>query len=265
MENTPIPTAHQQLVRTIHVPMPELFTLLLTEPVIVLSYTVFGMVGFGSTLVAAPLLAHVLPVTTIVPSLALTDMVASWSNGWRLSQHVVWKELRRLVPALFVGSALGAWILFSLPVQLLMTLLGLFVVLYALNGLRPGRTLLPITARWAWWYGVAGGTLSALFGSGGWVYSMYLLRRLSEPQEIRATQTAVLMFSSLIRVLLFVVAGRLLDLDLIKLVLLMLPALALGLYLGQRISLKLNRTRFMQVLYGVLLLSGSSLLLRSLF
>jgi uncharacterized membrane protein YfcA len=247
--------------------MPDLLTLLVAEPVVTIAYLVLGMVGFGATLVAAPMLAHVLPVTTVVPAMALTDLVASWSNGWRLSQHLVRNELYRLVPALFIGSAFGAWVLFTLPVQVLMTLLGVFVLLYALYGLWPKDKYAlwrPLSTHWAWWYGIAGGTLSALFGGGGWVYSMYLVRRLEDPQQILATQTAVLMFSSLIRVGLFLLAGRLLDTDLLWLVLLLLPAVGLGLYIGHHISLRLDRRRFMQVLYSVLLLTGGSLVIRSL-
>lgn len=245
--------------------MPDFLTLLVAEPVITIAYVVFGLVGFGSTLVSAPLLAHLLPVSTVVPTLALTDMIASWSNGWRLSQHVARHELYRLVPALFAGSALGAWLLFTLPVKLLMPLLGAFVVLYALNGLRPKATPSPISPRWAWWYGSVGGVFSALFGAGGWVYSVYLLRRLDDPQQIRATQTAVLMFSSVVRVALFLLAGRLLDTQLLWLVLALLPAVGLGLFIGHHISLRLDRRRFLLLLHGVLLLTGSSLLLRSLF
>jgi uncharacterized membrane protein YfcA len=111
---------------------------------------------------------------------------------------------------------------------------------------------------------MAGGVLSALFGAGGWVYSMYLLRRVEDPRQIRATQTAVLMCSSVIRVALFLLAGRLLDADLLLLVLLLLPAVGLGLYIGHHVSLRLDRLRFMQVLYGVLLLTGGSLAVRSL-
>lgn len=245
--------------------MPDLLTLALAEPVITFAYVVFGLVGFGSTLVSAPLLAHLLPVSTIVPTLALTDMIASWSNGWRLSEHVVRRELWRLVPALFVGSALGAWLLFTLPVKLLMPLLGAFVVLYALRGLRAqtvART--PLSPRWAWWYGGVGGVFSALFGAGGWVYSVYLMRRLDDVQQIRATQTTVLMFSSVIRVGLFLLAGRLLEPELLWLVLCLLPAVALGLYIGHQASLRLDKRRFLQVLHGVLLLTGSSLILRAL-
>ncbi|MDP1654676.1 MAG: sulfite exporter TauE/SafE family protein [Hylemonella sp.] len=244
--------------------MPDVLTLLVAEPVITVAYVVFGLVGFGSTLVSAPLLAHLLPVSTVVPTLALTDMIASWSNGWRLSQHVARQELVRLVPALFAGSALGAWLLFTLPVKLLMPLLGAFVVLYALNGLRPKAVPSPISPRWAWWYGSVGGVFSALFGAGGWVYSVYLLRRLDDPQQIRATQTAVLMFSSVVRVALFLLAGRLLDTQLLWLVLALLPAVGLGLFIGHHISLRLDRRRFLLLLHSVLLLTGSSLLLRSL-
>lgn len=245
--------------------MPDFMTLLVAEPVITLAYVVFGLVGFGSTLVSAPLLAHLLPVSTVVPALALTDLAASWSNGWRLSEHVARRELWRLVPALLAGSALGAWLLFTLPVKLLMPLLGAFVVLYALNGLRPRQAVrAPLAPRWAWWYGSVGGVFSALFGAGGWVYSIYLLRRLEGVQQIRATQTAVLMVSSIVRVGLFLLAGRLLDLGLLLLVVCLLPAVALGLYLGHRISLRLDRQRFLRVLHSVLLLTGASLLLRSL-
>ena len=244
--------------------LPDLAVLLVAEPTLVVAYVVFGMVGFGTTLVSAPILAHVLPLSTVVPALALTDFSASLANGLRLGAHVNRKEVLRLVPAMVIGSALGAWLLFAVPVRTLMLLLGIFVVLYALNGLRPKAPQPPLAAGWAWWFGGAGGVLSALFGAGGWVYSMYLVRRLDDPQEIRATQIAVLTVSSTIRVLLFLVAGTYFDLGLLLLVLALLPAMALGLFIGHRITLRLDRKRFLQVLYGVLLLTGGSLLWRAL-
>ena len=38
----------------------------------------------------------------------------------------------------------------------------------------------------------------------------------------------------------------------------------LGLYLGHRITLKMNRQRFLQVLHGVLLVTGGSLVWRAI-
>ena len=243
---------------------PDLIVLAVAEPTLVVAYVVFGMVGFGTTLVSAPILAHVLPLSTLVPALALTDFAASLTSGFRLGAHVQRKEVLRLVPAMVIGSALGAWLLFAVPVKTLMLLLGIFVVLYALNGLRPKAEQPPLTAGWAWWFGGAGGVLSALFGAGGWVYSMYLVRRLEDPQQVRATQAAVLTVSSTIRVLLFLVAGTYFDVGLLLLVLALLPAMAVGLFIGHRITLRMDRKRFLQVLYGVLLLTGGSLILRSI-
>jgi uncharacterized protein len=243
--------------------MPDFFVLLVAEPTLTVAYIIFGLVGFGTTLVAAPVLAHILPLTTLVPALALTDLIAAWTNGTRLARQMARPEVMRLVPAMFIGSALGAWLLFTVPVKLLMPLLGVFIVLYALNGFRPQAPKPPLAPGWAWWFGGAGGVLSALFGAGGWVYSMYLLRRLEDPQQIRATQTAVLMISSLIRVGLFAAAGRYFDQPMLLLVLALLPAVGLGLYIGHRITLKLDRKRFMRLLYGVLLVTGASLLVRS--
>ena len=243
--------------------MPDFLVLLVAEPTLTVAYLIFGLVGFGTTLVAAPVLAHIVPLTTLVPALALTDLIAAWTNGTRLAQQMVKQEVMRLVPAMFIGSALGVWILFAVPVKLLMPLLGIFIVLYALNGLRAHAPKPPLAPGWAWWFGGAGGALSALFGAGGWVYSMYLVRRLKDPQQIRATQIAVLMISSLIRVGLFAAAGRYFDRQMLFLVVALLPAVALGLYIGHRMTLKLNRKRFMQLLYGVLLLTGTSLIVRS--
>lgn len=244
--------------------LPSLLTLLVAEPTLVVAYVVFGMVGFGTTLVSAPVLAHVLPVSTVIPALALTDFIASCTNGLRLGASVARGELLRLVPAMFLGSALGAYILFAVPVDTLMLLLGVFIVLYALYSLRRRPPRPAIDPRWAWWFGGAGGVLSALFGAGGWVYAIYLSRRLTEPQQIRATQNAVLTVSSFIRVGLFTAAGRYFDLSLLLLVLVLLPAMALGLYLGHRITLRLSRERFLRVLYLALLCTGGSLLARAL-
>jgi uncharacterized membrane protein YfcA len=51
---------------------------------------------------------------------------------------------------------------------------------------------------------------------------------------------------------------------LLLLVALLLPGMALGLYIGHHVNLRLDRQRFLQLLHGVLLLTGVSLIVRSL-
>ena len=244
--------------------MPDGIVLLIAEPTLVVAYAVFGMVGFGTTLIAAPILAHLLPVSVLVPAQALLDLAAASSTGLKLGAYVEKNEVKRLLPPMICVSALGAYILFAVPLKTLMLLLGVFVFLYGLNGLRPTPPRPPVSSRWAWWYGLTGGVLSALFGAGGWVYSMYLIRRLDDPKAIRGTQVAVLTASSLIRVALFAVAGRYFDLELLVLVVFLLPGMVLGLIIGHRMTLRIDRNRFMHVLYSVLLVTGASLIVRAL-
>ena len=102
--------------------LPDAIVLLAAWPALTAGYTVFGMVGFGTTLVALPLVAHVLPLSTAVPAVAAIDFLAATGNGVRLGAQVVRREVWRLVPPMFAGSALGAWVLFAVPVRALMLL-----------------------------------------------------------------------------------------------------------------------------------------------
>ena len=52
--------------------------LMLVAPVvIVVAYTVFGLSGFGATAISVPILAHFLPVSYLVPLVALLDVMSS--------------------------------------------------------------------------------------------------------------------------------------------------------------------------------------------
>jgi uncharacterized membrane protein YfcA len=57
--------------------------LLVVAPVAVIAgYTVFGLTGFGATAITVPILAHFLPVSYLVPVMALLDVFsrASWAG-----------------------------------------------------------------------------------------------------------------------------------------------------------------------------------------
>ena len=245
--------------------MPHWTVLLVAEPAYFAAYVIFAMVGFGTTLVAAPFVAHVIPIPTLVPAQALMDLIASVGNGIRLNAHVARAEVMRLVPAMLLGSVVGAYALFAVPIQLLMLMLGVFVTLYAANNLRPRRRIPPpISGKWAWWYGSTGGALSTLFGAGAWVNAIYLMRRLDDPQAVRATQMVLVIVSALIRVILFAAAGKYLDLDLLILSACLLPAMMLGMYVGSRITLRMDRKKFLRVLNMVLLMTGGGLVIRAL-
>lgn len=178
----------------------SLWQWLLVELAIVLAYVVFGIAGFGTALVAGPLLAGVLPLSQIIPLLVLLDFSASFGNWLPARRQIAVTELKRLLPCMLLGCALGAYGLLALRAELLMLALGVFVSLYALYAL----FLQPLgqprwRATWALPFGVFGGLFGALFGSGGFLYALYLNGRLASKEQMRATQSALIGCSTFVR------------------------------------------------------------------
>ena len=101
---------------------------------IALAYIVFGIAGFGTALVAGPILILFMPLSKIVPLLVLLDFVAAFGNLLPSRKDVAKPELLRLLPCMAVGCTLGVIFLLNLKSDLLLLLMGLFISAYAHGG-----------------------------------------------------------------------------------------------------------------------------------
>jgi uncharacterized membrane protein YfcA len=232
-------------------------------PSVVVAYIIFGIAGFGTALVSAPVLAQVMPVAKVVPLLALLDFIAAAVSGLRMTKNVVVGELRWLVPTMVIGSLIGVWMLLLMPTRVMMAALGLFVIAYGVRGLLGDGASGELSRAWVALFGVGGGICSAMFGSGGFVYAMYLSRRLGNLESIKATQGTLIALSTLTRVVMYAIAGVYSDLDLLRLAGILLPGMMLGLYIGYRITLRMTKTHFLRILHTLLIASGIALLWRA--
>ncbi|WP_144634274.1 sulfite exporter TauE/SafE family protein [Bordetella genomosp. 13] len=230
---------------------------------VALAYLVFGIAGFGTALVASPVLAQFMPVAQVVPLLALLDFCAAAANLARDGRQADVAECKRLAPWMLAGSGIGAGILLYTRADVLLLLLGVFVTVHALyslaGGYRSGSRLSP---RLAMPFGLVGGVFSALFGSGGFLYAIYLQGRVDDRQRMRVTQSALIGLSTLTRVALFLAAGVYADRDLLLLATLLIPSMLIGVRVGRRITLRLSREQFVRVVNAVVLVSGIFLLVR---
>ncbi|SDI92442.1 hypothetical protein SAMN05216588_12920 [Pseudomonas flavescens] len=220
------------------------------------AYVVFGIAGFGTALVAAPLLLHVMPLAKIIPLLVLLDFVAALGNLLPSRQDVARRELLRLLPCMALGCTLGVVFLLSLKSDLLLLAMGVFVTAYALYSLASTVRPATLSPRWAVPAGVVGGLFGALFGSGGFLYAIYLNARLPDKDQARATQSALISCSTLIRLALLLIAGVYADAALLLLAACLLPAMALGLWVGRRLTLNMSRERFVRLVTWLVLASG---------
>lgn len=233
-------------------------------PVLILAYVIRGITGFGSGLIAVPLLALQLPLTTVVPLILLTDFTASLALGGLHLKKVAWDEIRRLLLAGAIGVLIGVTLLVNLPRESLLIALGTVVILFALRNLLARQTQLPpISQHWTWPTGLVGGTISALFGTGGPPYVMYLTRRIFDKGIMRATLSGLFFFEALVRVGVFTATG-VLTMETFWLFALALPVTLIALWIGSHIHTNLSNATLLRLVSLILLGSGVALWVRAL-
>ena len=236
---------------------------LLLELAIALAYIVFGVAGFGTALVAGPLLSLCLPLSKIIPLLVLLDFVAAFGNWLPARRDVARAELLRLLPCMALGCLVGVVFLLNLKSDVLLLMMGIFISAYAIYSLAVKARPRQVAAGWAIPTGTVGGLFGALFGSGGFLYALYLNARLPK-EAARATQSALISCSTVVRLTLFVMAGVYADGALLLLAVCLLPAMALGLWAGRRLTRKLSREAFVRLVTWLVLASGIALIVRYL-
>lgn len=242
--------------------MPELASgdLAAAAGILFFAYFVRGISGFGSGLIAVPLLALFLPLQFVVPFMLLMDFTASAALGHSNRKLVRWDEIRPLIPGSLIGVVLGATLLLNLAREPLLTSLGLFVIAFAVRSLLNLHGEAPISKRWAWPASLVGGTVSALFGTGGPPYVIYLSHRIRDKGAFRATTSLLFLMEGGLRGLIFALTGLLLQTALIAAYIAALPIMAAGLWLGSQVHVGLSNAQMTRIIGVLLLASGGSLL-----
>ncbi len=231
---------------------------------VVCAYLVFGITGFGAAMVAVPVLAHVLPLSTVVPMILLTDLVATLAVGVRQRRHLDRQELLRLMPPMCLGVLIGVIALSHLSAQTLLLALGLFVVGHSAWSLGGGNASHQrIASGWAYLAGTLGGVFGAAFGTGGPIYTVYLIRRIADTETLRATMAVVILISALVRLLVFGVSGLLLDERLHILAAALVPFCLIGVIVGSKVRHTLSPQRLRRTMLQFLLVGGASVIYRS--
>jgi uncharacterized membrane protein YfcA len=231
--------------------------------VVAAAYCVFGLTGFGSTVLALPLLVFFFPLKFAVSLLMLLDLAVLALFGARLRKGLRVDEIGWLVPFMLAGMFVGLTLLLQAPEQPLLMVLGTFVLLYAAWGLARRGGPPQLARAWSVPIGFAGGVFSALFGTGGVLFAIYNAGRLRDAAELRANNAAMIMLSSLLRLALFGAAGLLQQEGLWTAALILLPALALGFWSGSRLHARVPAATVVRSVYALLVIAGLSLLARA--
>jgi uncharacterized protein len=232
--------------------------------ILLAAYFIRGITGFGSGLISVPLLALFLPLQFVVPLVLLLDFVASIVIGGVNFQRVRWNEIGILVPFGVVGVILGTSLLVNLPTEPMLFALAGFVFIFAVRSLLNLHGEKPASRGWAVPAALTGGTVGALFGTGGPPYVIYLSHRIRDKSELRATFSALFFIEGLTRIASFLVVGLLMTPPVWIAFFAALPVMLGALYLGGRVHVGLAPVQMTRLVGGLLLVSSLSLLFKAL-
>ncbi len=244
--------------------MLESFTsvdLLFATAVIGIAYLVRGIAGFGSGLIAIPLLALLMPLSVAVPMIVFLDYVASASHGIKHREAIQWREILSLLPFAIVGVLTALFIFKSVDMELLKAGLGCFVLVFAIYSLFSftGNTL--ISSLWAVPAGGLGGMIGTLFGTGGPFYVLYLKFRNVEKNQFRATFATIFLLDGAGRISGYIFSGFF-NLDLVLMIAVALPLMMIGMFIGGQIHTNMSQQTFQRAISVLLVFSGLALLFK---
>lgn len=237
--------------------------LIFVAVVIFAGYLIFGVTGFGASPITIPVLVHVLPLTFVLPLAAVLDLGSALALTLHTRRHADSRELLTLVPFTLVGLTLGVTLLVSLPRTATLLALGLFVCVYALHVMLRRETVRRLTRWWAAPAGIAGGVLGALFGMGGPPYVAYIMGRVPNPAAQRATISQMVILNVGLRVVVFAIAGLLGSPSFWTAVACLLPVAWAGVWVGNRVHVRVASTTAARIIGAALFLVGAALIVRT--
>lgn len=228
-------------------------------------YAVRGAAGFGSGVVMTPLMAFVLPLSTVAPLVTFLGLFVSIRQMWIDRPLIAWNHLAAFVPGILIGVPLGIWAFREVDPALIIRALGAYVVAYALYSLfatREGAAHRRLPAWTALPIGTAGSIVATLFGGmAGPVYVTYLDGVGLAKRAFRVTVSTTLLVLSVVRSIAYLVAGVFRLEDFVLVAAAAVPV-AIGTLAGERLHDRIGQATFRRLVGGLLIVSGILLLVK---
>jgi uncharacterized protein len=250
--------------------MPEIETILIVTLVVFGARLLESIIGFGGTVMALPVLAMLTPgleiKSTLVPVLALGNIVCCIGIVWVGRGAIVWAEFMKIIGWMALGLPVGFLVGGYASEVLLRFILGIFVLGVAIfslvRGNRHATTANP-DGRLRQFYlrtvVVGAGVIHGIFTTGGPLLVVYATRVLKTKGLFRVTLAMVWLTLNLV-----MVAGWMADQRIAAeawpLAGLTIPFIIAAVAIGDNLHHRLDEAAFRKVAYVVLLITGCSLL-----
>ena len=236
--------------------------LVLTAAVIFLATLIRSAFGFGEALVAVPLLALALPVTTAAPLAVLFSITVAAvvvAQDWR-QIHVggAWRLILSALP----GIVLGLLLVTLAPEVVVKTLLAVVIISFSTYCLADRGRLHLKDDRLAWLFGFGSGVLGGAYGMNGPPLAVYGALRRWPPEQFRATLQGYFLPASLAGMAGYCAAGYCTP-TVMWFYLVSLPGALAAIFLGRVFNRRMKASSFVRYVHFGLIAIGAVLLVQS--
>ena len=146
-----------------------------------------GVSGFGSALVAMPLLLFFLDAKTAVPLCMLNGLLITGFLSWQLKHYMDWRKIVPLCLGSLPGIYVGAVFLKQADDGLIRMLLGVMLVGYSIYSLLARPRSKTIHPGWSYIAGFGTGVIGTAFSAGGPPTVIYTTLTDWNKDDIKAT------------------------------------------------------------------------------
>lgn len=233
------------------------WSLLAFLPLVLLTYLIGGIAGFGGTILAVAGVALIIDIKTAVPGLLIIGTVQSFQAMFSSHQHVDRPSLRRMVLWAAVGIPIGVLSAKQLNQQALSIAFGIVCILSGLSRFLP---IVPQTLpRWMEAVFnlllVSAGVIHGAFAAGGAPVVVVAQHTVPRKESFRATLFMFWCIMNVVAVILYAAAGRF-TWPAVQVGLYGLPAVVLGTFLADRAAQRIPQKQFAIFVAILLIVAG---------
>ncbi len=238
---------------------------LLLGGIILFSYTTQAITGFGSTVIALTLGAHLYSIPDLLPILVALNLPLCLyfviRHGKKIDLPLLGKEI---LPWMTIGVIGGLALLYVFPITFLRPVFGCLIVVFAVReGWRLMRhgAVMPIKPGQFRFWTVGAGIMHGLYASGGPLLVYAVSRKNLETSIFRSTLMSVWLAFNIFLMGAYFTQGRW-TLEALRAVLFLLPVIPAGIWIGELLHDKIPVRAFWILVQSVLFISGASFLIR---
>lgn len=235
--------------------------------VVLLSNIVQGITGFAGTILAMPPSLMLVGYDLAKPILNVLGLLSGVYVFFTHGKSVNWKEVKKIALIMIIGIISGIYLktFFIGKEQILYKLLGIFVICLSIQGFyklyKKNCEEKEQSTKGAFALLISAGVVHGMFVCGGPLLIGYLSKKLKDKVSFRATISTVWIILNSIIMFDDVRLG-LWNTGCIKLLIISIPFLILGMFVGAKLYSRMSQELFMKITYILLMISGISLFIK---